>query len=171
MTSDFTHTVAVISVGWFCFVYSFTLFVCLFASLFFLCLLVYLFFRWIGFPLLHFASGLAGLFLFLFLWKLNIQEPKGVLILKYLNTWRGLIALFPLWNMHEKFLYSDLLREMHFSGNTAQKRVNKKNKVTNQAFWLVNDQRKLQRANQMRSLGDAIEDEVRAFSNGSFFKM
>ena len=44
-------------------------------------------------------------------------------------------------------------REMQFLGNTAQKRGNSEQKeVTNQAFWLVNEQRNSAITNEMRAL-------------------
>ena len=50
----------------------------------------------------------------------------------------------------KKFLHSDWLRAVQFFSKTVQKRVNSEQKEeTNQAFWLVNDQRKLQMANQI----------------------
>lgn len=53
----------------------------------------------------------------------------------------------------EKFLHSDWLREMKFSGNTVQKRCYSVQKeVTKKAIWLANDQRKSQMANEMLAL-------------------
>jgi len=49
----------------------------------------------------------------------------------------------------KKFLHSDWLRAVQSFFKTVQKRVNSvKNEETNQAFWLVNDQRNSQMANQ-----------------------
>ena len=50
----------------------------------------------------------------------------------------------------KKFLHSDWLRAVQFFLETVQKRVNSVQKEeTNQAFWLVNDQRNSQMANQI----------------------
>ena len=50
----------------------------------------------------------------------------------------------------KKFLHFDWLRAVQFISKTVQKRVNSEQKEeTNQAFWLVNDQRNLQMANQI----------------------
>ena len=50
----------------------------------------------------------------------------------------------------KKFLHFDWLRAVQFFSKTVQKRVNSVQKEeTNQAFWLVNDQRNLQMANQI----------------------
>ena len=47
----------------------------------------------------------------------------------------------------KKFLHFDWLRALQFFSKTVQKRVNSVQKEeTNQAFWLVNDQRNLQMA-------------------------
>ena len=52
-------------------------------------------------------------------------------------------------NIHTKCLHSDWLRAVQFFLNI-KKRVNSVQKeVTNQAFWLVNDQRNSQMANQI----------------------
>ena len=50
----------------------------------------------------------------------------------------------------KKFLQFDSLRAVQFFSKTVQKRVNSVQKEeTNLAFWLVNDQRILQMANQI----------------------
>ena len=50
----------------------------------------------------------------------------------------------------KKILHSDWLRAVQFFSKTVQKRGNLVQKEeTNQAFWLVNDQRNLQMANQI----------------------
>ena len=53
----------------------------------------------------------------------------------------------------KKFLHFDWLRAVQFFSKTVQKRVNSVQKEeTNQAFWLVNDQRNSQMANQIVKL-------------------
>ena len=59
-------------------------------------------------------------------------------------------CLFLLIIYMKNFLHSDWLRAVQFFSKTVQKRVNSVHKEeTNQAFWLVNDQRNLQIANQI----------------------
>ena len=50
----------------------------------------------------------------------------------------------------KKFLHFDWLRAVQFFSKTVQKRVNSVQKEeTNEALWLVNDQRNLPMANQI----------------------
>ena len=50
----------------------------------------------------------------------------------------------------KKFLHFDWLRAVQFFSKTVKKKVNSLQKEeTNQAFWLVNDQRNSQMANQI----------------------
>ena len=59
-------------------------------------------------------------------------------------------SVYPLIIYRKKFLHFDWLRAVQFFSKTVQKRVNSVQKEeTNQAFWLVNDQRNLQMANQI----------------------
>ena len=61
------------------------------------------------------------------------------------------LSTFLIPNIHEKIYHLDLLRAVQFFFFlTVQKRVNSEQKgVTNQAFWLFNDQRNSQMANQI----------------------
>ena len=69
----------------------------------------------------------------------------------YIGSIPSIYAIFPPIIIYmKKFLHFDSLRAVQFFSKTVQKRVNSVQKEeTNLAFWLVNDQRNLQMANQI----------------------
>ena len=77
------------------------------------------------------------------------KEWNSIFDLPTTNSFKYLL-IFHLIIYMKKFLYFDWLRAVQFFSKTVQKRVNSVEKEeTNQAFWLVNDHRSLQMANQI----------------------
>ena len=65
-------------------------------------------------------------------------------------------VIIPIIIYMKKIMQSDWLREVQYFGNTVQKRGYWMQKmVIKQAFWLVNEQRSSQIANQMRAVDGA----------------